>query len=258
MAVTNYIDRNLKDGRICKTDIAAIHTNAWGLFLENYFPEPDELDQTWIEAGLAVPRLMRKRGFKAFPESYEGTPWSELKLIQLVKELAEQLGRPTYMPKQKELPQSYRGAVSRFGGQSRIAEKAGLTYQGQAVGEDGRVYWTDDRVIEALREVASAQGQPNMMPSQRAVKNFFAEDASIVTNMLGTQRKSAPRRSWADLAELAGLTFGKQSYIKKDIGFLRDFVASLGSHLDVMDASESISLSTAGGWQKPEKSLGVQ
>lgn len=57
------------------------------------------------------------------------------------------------MPKQVSLPDSVRGAITRFGGQSYVAQKIGLDYQGQLVadGPGGRTYWDQERSISIFK-----------------------------------------------------------------------------------------------------------
>ena len=67
--------------------------------------------------------------------------WSLERVIKEIREFAAELGTPDLMPKQHEQTAArktaLRGAITRFGGQSKIAELAGLKYQGQLVNDDG-------------------------------------------------------------------------------------------------------------------------
>jgi hypothetical protein len=82
--------------------------------------------------------IVKKLRFDIQAEVKNHTTWSEERLIYEIKELAEQLGKPDLMPMQKEISQfgtpGLRSKISRFGGQSKVAQLAGLTYQGQTVG----------------------------------------------------------------------------------------------------------------------------
>jgi hypothetical protein len=96
--------------------------------------------------------------------------WSLERLIYELHECAKLLDRPDLMPIQKELSelgrQDLTSVIQRFGGQSKVAKLAGLTYQGQTVGEDGRTYWTEERIRAFLYDVAEKEGHPGCMPTQ--------------------------------------------------------------------------------------------
>ena len=65
---------------------------------------------------------------------------------------AKALGEPDLMPKQTSFSRgSIKGVVGKFGGQSAVAKKIGLKYQGQLVNEGGgRRFWTNQRLIELI------------------------------------------------------------------------------------------------------------
>ena len=78
--------------------------------------------------------------------------WREFEnLKQFVLRHAVALGQPNLMPKQTSFPRSVGAIVQTYGGQSKVAQKIGLKYQGQLIGSDGsRRYWTDDRLNKLL------------------------------------------------------------------------------------------------------------
>ena len=79
------------------------------------------------------------------------------------------------MPKQTSLPDSVRGVVTRFGGQSKVASLIGLRYQGQLVNPDGgRTYWTDKRLEELIDDVNNLHKQKlSRMPARPQFVHFF-------------------------------------------------------------------------------------
>ena len=79
------------------------------------------------------------------------------------------------MPKQTSLPDGMRGNVQRHGGQSVVAKKIGLKYQGQLVSELGkRRFWTYEQMSNLIDEVNIFFNQQiNMMPSFNQVKEFL-------------------------------------------------------------------------------------
>lgn len=82
--------------------------------------------------------------------------WNDIqRLSQYLYRHAIADGNPKLMPKQVYLPDSVRGAVTRFGGQSYVANKIGLDYQGQLVadGPGGRAYWDHERVDQLLSRI---------------------------------------------------------------------------------------------------------
>lgn len=133
--------------------------------------------------------------------------WILEKLIFDIRKFAEKLGKPDLMPLQKELTehgrQDLRGAVWRFGGQSKVADLAGLIYQGQIVSPDGsRRYWTDKRIGQFLHEVANKEGHPGVMPTKNAVKKHTGKSTNTVVAIF-TRSTSINKKtiSWHDLAK---------------------------------------------------------
>ena len=102
--------------------------------------------------------------------------WSDLKnLEKFILRHASYLGEPNLMPKQTSFPDSVRGVVTRFGGQSKVASLIGLRYQGQLVNPDGgRTYWTDKRLEELIDKVNEFHIQNlSRMPERPQFVNFF-------------------------------------------------------------------------------------
>ena len=101
--------------------------------------------------------------------------WLELENIaEFLKRHAVKIGEPTLMPKQVQLPHSVRGAVTHFGGQSLVASKVGLIYQGQLVGEDGRTFWTKEKINDLLNTIRSLKDETkNWMPTIEDIRKFI-------------------------------------------------------------------------------------
>ncbi len=101
--------------------------------------------------------------------------WLELENIaQFLRRHAEKIGEPTLMPKQVQLPHSVRGAVTRFGGQSFVASKVGLIYQGQLVGEDGKTFWTKEKLDDLFDTIRSLKDESkSWIPSVEDIKRFL-------------------------------------------------------------------------------------
>lgn len=141
--------------------------------------------------------------------------WILEKVIFDIREFAEKLGKPELMPLQKELTehgrQDLRGAVGRFGGQSKVADLAGLIYQGQIVSPDGsRRYWTDERIGQFLHEVANKEGHPGVMPAKNAVKKHAGKPTNTIIAIF-TRASSINKKtiSWHDLAKQHKLQYKK-------------------------------------------------
>ena len=90
---------------------------------------------------------------------------------------AEALGDKEAMPKQTSLPRRVGGVVQNFGGQSDVAKRIGLRYQGQLVGTGGgRTYWTEERLIQLIEDVNRFHKQSsNLLPSRPQIYEFFRE-----------------------------------------------------------------------------------
>lgn len=169
--------------------------------------------------------------------------WTLERVIKEIRELAAELGTPDLMPKQQEQAAAgktaLRGVITRYGGQSKVAELAGLKYQGQLVNDDGsRIYWTDERIVAALHEIALLNGHPGVMPSQNECRAAYPESQGIIASLTQSNAASSERtRSWLELAELARLKLDKGVH-RKTIGYIKSFVKSLGDALDVLTPAE--------------------
>lgn len=96
-------------------------------------------------------------------------------LREFLHRYAVLLGSPGLMPLQTQLPASVKGAVQRNGRQSGVAAKVGLRYQGQLTGENGRTYWTEQRLIALLEQSADYSGLAvGAMPSRPKISAFLA------------------------------------------------------------------------------------
>jgi hypothetical protein len=131
-------------------------------------------------------------------------------LREFLHRYAALLGTPGLMPKQKQLPDAVRGAVQRLGGQSAVAALVGLKYQGQLVGENGRTYWTEARLIALLEQTVAQCGlAANAMPSKPQITAFLA--SGVVPEYRDKQPNSVfaalsrqSRLSWPQVAERFG------------------------------------------------------
>lgn len=175
------------------------------------------------------------------------TKWSLEKVIHEVKEFAREIGRPDLMPMQVELLNlnriDLRGAISKFGGQSKVASLAGLIYQGQQVAEDGsRTYWTEERIGNFLREVAEKEGHPGIMPTQTECKKHAPNPNTIITIVLrsGVYVEGATYGeglTWFEVAKHYELKYSKGDN-KVTLKFVRAFVQSLGDALHTLTPAE--------------------
>lgn len=175
-------------------------------------------------------------------DTYNESKWTEEKVIYEVRKFAQELGTPNLMPMQKELMergrQDLRGVITRFGGQSKIAELAGLTYQGQVVSPDGtRTYWTDERIKKFLHEVAEKEGHPGIMPSPSEVRKYAPNPVTILTILTREAYPTQPTRSWFEIAKAVDLQYEKGTH-RVTKGFIRSFVKSLGDALYHLSPAE--------------------
>lgn len=131
-------------------------------------------------------------------------------LGHFLRRYAVLLGTPGRMPKQKQLPASVQGAVQRHGRQSGAARRLGLHYQGQLTGENGRAYWTEQRLSDLLdRTVAHSGLAADAMPNKQQITAFLA--SGVMPEYLDRQPNSvfAALRcqytlSWQQVAERFG------------------------------------------------------
>lgn len=116
--------------------------------------------------------------------------WHTLEpLRQFLPRLAVLLGEPRIMPFQEQLPPAVRGAVTRHGGQSAVAQALGLTYRGQLVGEHGRTYWTYLRLEQLLDQVVAFLQLPApSMPSRNQIRVFM--QSGVIAEYLDKQPES--------------------------------------------------------------------
>ena len=135
------------------------------------------------------------------------TRWTLDRIIYETKQAAIKLGTLHLMPKQKELIElgysNLRGAITRFGGQSKVADLAGLEYQGQMVAPDGkRKYWTNRRIKIFLNKVAKIEGHPGIIPTQAECKKHAPVPGTVIANITHSSSKKQKTLSWKDVAAL--------------------------------------------------------
>jgi hypothetical protein len=132
-------------------------------------------------------------------------------IAEFLHRYAVVLGAPGLMPKQLQLPTAVKGAVQRLGGQGAVAAKVGLTYQGQLVGDNGRTYWTEERLRALLEQTAAHSSLATAaMPSRAQITAFLA--SGVVPEYLNKQPNSVfaalTRQGslrWAQVAERFGM-----------------------------------------------------
>lgn len=171
----------------------------------------------------------------------ERSPWTVAHVIDEIRAFAKSSGKPDLMPLQKDLiasgRQDLRYAIARFGGQSSVAELAGLIYQGQQVGEDGsRTYWTDERIHKFLHEVARKEGHAGVMPSQTECRKHAPNPNTIIA-ILTRGGWYGKGHAWFDLAKKHGFKYSRNSQ-KVSLHFIRAFVESLGNALYSLTPAE--------------------
>ncbi len=188
--------------------------------------------------------IARKLELDLAPEFIVQKTWSLERVIYEVQEFAKALGKPDLMPMQKEMAdrgrQDLRGAVGKFGGQSKVAELAGLAYQGQIVSPDGsRTYWTDERIKEFLCDVAREEGHPDVMPTMAECKKHAPNPATIGSILTRSSNPSPekPSRNWFEVSQLCGLKYVKGVH-RITLPFVKSFVKSLGDALYSLSPSE--------------------
>jgi len=131
-------------------------------------------------------------------------------LHEFLHRYAVVLRAPGRMPKQKQLPPAVRGAVQRHGKQSGVAKKVGLHYQGQLTGENGRTYWTEQRLLDLLAQTVLYSGLASIaMPSRAQITAFLA--SGVMPEYLDKQPASVfaalsrqSTLSWQQVAERFG------------------------------------------------------
>ena len=173
--------------------------------------------------------------------------WLEFEhLAEFLTRHADALGNPGLMPKIKSYPDSIRGIVTRFGGQKRVADRIGLIYQGQLMGEDGsRAFWTEDKLAKLLIDTNEYHSVPiELMPSNAQIFQFIqAQDddpykdkkPSSVIAALTLQGKL----HWSEVATKFGKTYSMGISQKVvTLSYIRAFVKDLGEHIDSLSPAE--------------------
>ena len=188
--------------------------------------------------------------------------WREFEnLKQFVIRHAAALGSPNVMPKQTSFPESVRGVVTSYGGQSKVAKKLGLEYHGQLVGEDGgRTYWTDEKLALLLLDVNTRLGlSEEMMPSYGQVLEFFAasEDPKYQDKKPHSAIAALTKMGklhWSEVAKRFNRRFiSGESQKAVTISYIKAFVRDLGEHLDSLTPSELFVLFQAQGINRGER-----
>lgn len=188
--------------------------------------------------------------------------WREFEnLKQFVIRHAAALGSPNVMPNQTSFPDSVRGVVTSYGGQSKVARKIGLEYHGQLVGEDGgRTYWTDEKLATLLVDVNTRLGlSEEMMPSYGQVLEFFStsEDPKYQDKKPHSAIAALTKMGklhWSEVAKRFNKRFiSGESQKAVTISYIKAFVRDLGEHLDSLTPSELFVLFQAQGINRGER-----
>ena len=182
-------------------------------------------------------------------------------LKQFVVRHAAALGAPQVMPNQTSFPDSVRGVITSYGGQSKVAKKIGLDYHGQLVGEDGgRTYWTDAKLAGLLVDVNTHLGIPEqIMPSYGQVLQFFKETNEPVYQTKKPHSAIAAltkmgKLQWIEVAKRFNKRFVPgESQKAITISYIKAFVRDLGEHLDSLTPSELFVLFQAQGINRGER-----
>ena len=188
--------------------------------------------------------------------------WKDFECLkQFLLRHAITLGHPNAMPKQTSLPRRVGGIVQGFGGQSKVARRIGLRYQGQLVGEDGgRTYWTEEKLIKLLEDVNRFFNQDlSMMPSQSQIYGFFKEqvDEPYVGKNPGSPIANMNQQGklhWSEVASRYGKNYiAGASTANVTLAYIKAFVRDLGEHLEALTPSELYVLFQAQGIYRGEK-----
>jgi superfamily II DNA or RNA helicase len=191
-----------------------------------------------------------------------GGYWRDFEnLKQFVIRHAITLGEPELMPKQTSFPRAVGGIVTSYGGQSKVAKRIGLKYQGQLVGtEGGRRYWTEERLNQLLLDANHHhQHDEDLMPSYGDILEFFSEteiseyqdkkphSAIAALTKMGTLH-------WSEVAARFGKRFvSGESQKNVTLSYIKAFVRDLGEHLDSLSPSELFVLFQAQGINRGDK-----
>ncbi|WP_115160774.1 DNA-directed RNA polymerase subunit alpha C-terminal domain-containing protein [Synechococcus sp. UW86] len=242
-------------------------------------PEGQESSRLWDEICELNPKsrcdLLKKHGFAISSPEYDyhyqyvldqTSPgsgyWREFEnLKQFVLRHAVALGQPNLMPKQTSFPRSVGAIVQTYGGQSKVAQKIGLKYQGQLVGSDGgRRYWTDDRLNKLLIDTNLLLNQePDLMPSHADILDFFSK--TLDTEYQDKKPNSAVAAltkmgvlHWSEVASRFGKRYiSGESQNRVTVAYIKAFVRDLGDHLTSLSPSELFVLFQAQGINRGEK-----
>ena len=179
--------------------------------------------------------VARALGLDIESEILQSNRWTLEKTLFEVRQFAEELGKSNLMPMQKDFIKygrlGLRAAVGKFGGQSKVASLAGLTYQGQLVAPDGsRTYWTKERIGKFLHEVAAKEGHPGVMPTRREVRKHAEKPDIVITIFTKSGYLKQKTLTWYELAREHGLQYQKDSHMVTK-SFIKAFVESLGDAL---------------------------
>ena len=200
--------------------------------------------------------VARALGLDVESEILQSNRWTLEKTLFEVRQFAEELGKSNLMPMQKDFiahgRPDLRSAVGKFGGQSKVASLAGLTYQGQLVAPDGsRTYWTEERIGQFLHEVAAKEGHPGVMPTRREVRKHAEKPDIVITIFTKSGYLKQKTLTWYELAREHGLQYQKDTHMVTK-SFIKAFVESLGDALYHLTPAEIFVLFEQQGISKAE------
>jgi len=179
---------------------------------------------------------------------------------EFVTRHAKALGKPDLMPKQTTFPDSVKGVITRFGGQKRVADRIGLKYQGQLVGEDGgRTFWTIEKLSDLLIDTNKYHNvQHDLMPTYSQIIEFIhAQTEESYKDKKPASAIAAltcqGKLNWSEVA----IRFNKK-YVSgtpqnsATLSYIRAFVKDLGEHIESLSPAEMYVLFQSQGISKKD------
>ncbi len=262
-AVESWIERL---GRLpIKTDEKPTEKDHIQLWDETIKKSPLDRIKTYETFSITVPKEEFDYHYDVFCYSSQSAGngyWQKFdNLKEFVLRHAVKLGAPELMPKQTSFPRRMGGVVTRHGGQSKVAKKLGLIYQGQLVSDSGgRRYWTDEKLQELISDTNSFHEQDvDLMPNYGQILEFFEAQTEE------KYRNKKPNSAIAALTNMGNLHWMEvaKRFDKKfqtgvsqkavSVGLIKAFVRDLGDHLGALSPSELYVLFQAQGISRKEQ-----
>jgi superfamily II DNA or RNA helicase len=202
--------------------------------------------------------IARNLGFDIEYEILNAKKWNKQRLIKTLHDFALEIDKPGYMPMQHDMLQhgrtALRGIVSRFGGQAKVAKLAGLIYQGQTVGEDGRTYWSENKIKQFLHEVSEKEANPGSMPTVNQCQKY-APNPNTIWTIISRHGIYGKGMTWFEVAQKYGLKYEKNAANRITLSFVKAFVSALGDQIQHLTPSEVYILFEQQGITKKQRSI---